>query len=425
NNRKQLNSPPLSHTFAAASRVVARVLGGASLTAVLDEDAGGASRPAVQDLAYGTLRDYGAPEAILAALARKPIPDRAVHALLLCALHALRRERRAPHTIVDEAVTACAELGHAAARGFVNALLRNYLRRREALEAEARGSEAARFGYPAWWIERVRRAHPQAWEAVLAAGNRRPAMTLRVNRRKLAVEAWLAKLAALGIDARRVGEVAVRLAQPCGVERLPGFSAGEVSVQDAGAQLAAPLLEVRDGMRVLDACAAPGGKTAHLLELAELELLALDRDAERVPRIGATLERLGLTAEVRAADAGDPDRWWDGTPFDRVLLDVPCSASGVVRRHPDVKWLRREADLDRFAREQSRLLAALWQVLVPGGKLLYATCSVFPEENGAVIDAFLARHDDARRRPLPGLGDGQLRPDDEHDGFFYARLEKR
>jgi len=418
-------SPPLSHTLAAASRVVARVLGGASLTAVLDEDARGASRPAVQDLAYGTLRDYGAPEAMLAMLARKPIPDRAVRALLLCALHALRHERRAPHTVVDEAVTACAELGHAAARGFVNALLRNFLRRREALEAEARGSEAACFGYPAWWIARVRRAHPEAWEAALAAGNTRPAMTLRVNRRKLSVAAYLAKLAALGIDARRVGVVAVRLSQPRGVDALPGFAEGEVSVQDAGAQLAAPLLDVRSGMRVLDACAAPGGKSVHLLELADLDLLALDHDAERAPRIGATLERVGLAAQVRVADAGDPNRWWDGKPFDRVLLDVPCSASGVVRRHPDIKWLRREADLDGFAREQSRLLAALWQVLVPGGKLLYATCSVFPEENGAVIDAFLARRDDARRLLPPGLGDGQLLPDDEHDGFFYALLEKR
>src|SRR3990172_9522587 len=384
-------SPPLSHTLAAASRVVARVLGGASLTVALDEDARDASRPAVQDLAYGTLRDYGAPEAILAALARKPIPDRTVRALLLCALHALRHERRAPHTVVDEAVTACTEIGHGAARWFVNALLRNYLRRREGLEADARGSEAARCGYPSWWIERLRRAYPTAWEAALAAGNAHPAMTLRVNRRKLSVDAYLAKLSALGVDARRVGEFAVRLSQPRGVEALPGFAEGEVSVQDAGAQLAAPLVDARDGMRVLDACAAPGGKSVHLLELAELDLLALDHDAERAPRIGATLERVGLTAQVRVADAGDPERWWDRTPFDRVLLDVPCSASGVVRRHPDIKWLRREADLDKFAREQSRLLAALWQVLVPGGKLLYATCSVFAEENGAVIDAFLAR----------------------------------
>jgi 16S rRNA (cytosine967-C5)-methyltransferase len=418
-------SPPLSQTLAAASRVVARVLGGASLTAALDEDPRGPGRPAVQDLVYGTLRDYGAPQAILAALARKPIPDRPVHALLLCALHALRHERRAPHTIVDEAVSACAALGHGAARGFVNALLRSYLRRADALEAEVRGSEVAHFGYPAWWIERVRDAYPGAWEATLAAGNARPPMTLRVNRRKLAVDVYLARLAALGIAAERVGAHGVRLAEPRGVDALPGFAAGEVSVQDAGAQLAAPLLDARDGMRVLDACAAPGGKTAHLLELADLDLLALERDPLRARRIGATLERLGLAAEVRVADAGDPDRWWDGRPFDRILLDVPCSASGVVRRHPDIKWLRREADLAGFAREQSRLAAALWQVLAPDGKLLYATCSVFPEENGAVVEAFLARRPGARRPPLPDVGDGQLLPDAGHDGFFYAALEKR
>lgn len=420
-----MRSPPLSHTLAAASRVIARVLGGASLTAALDEEARDAARPAVQDLAYGTLRDYGAPEAIVAALARRPVPDRAVYALLLCALHALRYERRAAHTVVDEAVTACGELGHAAAGGFVNALLRNYLRRREALEAEARGSEAARFGYPPWWIARVRRAYPAAWEAALAAGNLHPPLTLRVNRRRLAVDDYVAKLAALGIDAQRIGAVAVRVAQPRGVDALPGFAEGEVSVQDAGAQLAAYLLGARDGMRVLDACAAPGGKTAHLLELADLELLALEADAERVPRIASNLARLGLAAQVRAADAGDPERWWDGRPFDRILLDAPCSASGVVRRHPDIKWLRREADLAGFAREQSRLLAALWRVLAPGGKLLYATCSVFPEENGALVDAFLEGRPDARRPYLADLGDGQLLPDGEHDGFFYALLEKR
>jgi 16S rRNA (cytosine967-C5)-methyltransferase len=418
-------SPPLSYTLAGASRVVARVLGGTSLTAALGEDAHGPARAAVQDLAYGTLRDYGAPEAILDALARTPIPDRAVRALLLCALHALRHDRRAPHTVVDEAVDACAALGHGAARGLVNAVLRNYLRRRDALEAEAGASEAARFGYPAWWIERVRRAYPAVWEAVLAAGNARPPMTLRVNRRKLSVEAYLARLVALGIGAEPIGEHGVRLAAPRAVEAVLGFAEGQVSVQDAGAQLAAPLLDAREGMRVLDACAAPGGKTAHLLELANVELLALDRDAERAPRIGATLERLGLTAEVRVVDAGDLAGWWDGRAFDRILLDVPCSASGVVRRHPDLKWLRREADLAGFAREQSRLLDALWQALAPGGKLLYATCSVFPEENGAVVDAFLARRSDARRLALPGLGDGQLLPGAGHDGFFYALLEKR
>ena len=417
-------TPPLSQTLAGASRVVARVLAGASLTAALDEDVRGASRPAVQDLAYGTLRDYGGPEAVLAALARNPIPDRAVRALLLVSLHELRHGRRAPHTVVDEAVTATAAVGVGAARGLVNGVLRNYLRRRESLEAEARRSEPGRWSHPQWWIDRVRRAYPDRWQDVLETGNAHPPMTLRVNRRKSPVEAYLARLVAEGIEARRVGEFAVQLARPLGVDRLPGFVAGEVSVQDAAAQLAAPFLDVQDGMRVLDACAAPGGKTAHVLEFADANLLAIDRDAQRAARIGANLSRLGLKAVVRVADAGEPGIWWDGRPFDRVLLDAPCSASGVVRRHPDIKWLRREHDLAAFAREQSRLLGALWQVLGRDGKLLYTTCSVFPEENGSVVDGFLARQSDARRMPLPACGDGQLLPDGEHDGFFYALLQR-
>jgi 16S rRNA (cytosine967-C5)-methyltransferase len=417
-------TPPLAEVLAGASRAVARVLGGASLTVALDEGAPGTARAAVQDLAYATLRDYGAPQAIIAALAREPIPDRGVQALLLCALHELRHERRAPHTVVDEAVTACAKLGHGAARGLVNALLRNYLRRREALEADARRSETGRFGYPQWWIDRVRRAHPQDWEAVLAVGNAHPPMTLRVNRRRVTVDGYLARLAGAGIGAARIGESAVRLEKPRRVDELPGFVDGDVSVQDAGAQLAAPLLDARNRMRVLDACAAPGGKTAHLAELADLDLLAIDRDAARVPRIAANLERIGCAATVRVAAAGEPDAWWDERPFDRILLDAPCSASGVVRRHPDIKWLRRAADLAGFAREQARLLDALWRVLAADGKLLYATCSVFAEENEAVVDAFLARCPDARRLPLRGLGDGRLLPDGEHDGFFYAAFAK-
>jgi len=417
-------TPPLSEVLAGASRAVARVLGGASLNAALDEAEPGATRPAVQNLAYATLRDYGAPQAMLAALARKAIPDRAVHALLLCALHELRHERRAPHTVVDEAVTACAKLGHGAARGFVNALLRNYLRRRAALEADARRSEPGRLGYPQWWIDHVRRAEPTGWESILAAGNARPPLTLRVNRRRLSVDAYLARLEGEGIPAARIGDSAVRLDRPRSVDELPGFRDGDVSVQDAGAQLAAPLLDVRGGMRVLDACAAPGGKTAHLAELADLDLLAIDRDAARVPRIAENLERLHLAATVRAADAADPDSWWDRRPFERILLDAPCSASGVVRRHPDIKWLRRERDLVGFAREQARLLDALWRVLAPDGKLLYATCSVFAEEDEAVVEAFLARCRGARRLPLPAVGGGRLLPDGEHDGFFYAAFAK-
>jgi len=419
-------SRPLAETLAAASRVVSRVIAGRSLGTVLAEGGAeeGHGRAAVADAVYGTLRDYGAPDAIIAALARRGTPDPELRALLLCSLHELRHARRAPHVVVDQAVLACGRLGHTRARGFVNATLRGYLREREILERNAARSEVGRFGYPQWWIDRARAGHPQAWQAVLAAGNTHPPMTLRVNRRRVSVGSMLAKLGAADIDARQVGDSAIRLAKARAVEAIPGFPAGEVSVQDAGAQLAAALLAPRDRMRVLDACAAPGGKTGHLAELADATLVALDRDPQRLGAITANLARLGCDAEVRAADAADLDAWWDGRPFDRVLADVPCSASGVVRRHPDIKWLRRASDLREFARAQARLLDALWQVLAPGGKLLYATCSVFPEENQSVTAAFAARRADARQLDLPGLAGGQLLPDDDHDGFFYALFEK-
>lgn len=420
------DAAPLADTLAAAARTVAAVLSGRSLDDALagEERAAAGRRPAVRDIAYGALRDYGAPDAIVAALARRRSPDRLVRALLLCALRELRRGRRASHVIVDQAVAACARLAVPGAGGFVNACLRNYLRRREELEADAARSEPGRYGYPQWWIDRVRSAYPERWRSVLEAGNARPPLTLRVNRRRATVEAYLDRLAEAGIAARRTGAYGVRLAAPRPVDALPGFGEGLVSVQDANAQLAAPLLGVRDGMRVLDACAAPGGKTAHLLELADLDLLAIDRDAERCGRIEANLGRLGLAGEVRRADASAPSEWWDGRPFDRVLLDAPCSASGVVRRHPDIKWLRRTSDLAGFARTQAALLESLWRVLAPGGTLLYATCSVFPEENDAVVSAFAARAPAARRRAPPGCANAQLLPDDEGDGFSYALLDK-
>jgi 16S rRNA (cytosine967-C5)-methyltransferase len=419
-------SQPLAETLAAASSIVARVIAGRSLGAALaDEDAPtGRGRPAVTDAVYGTLRDYGAPDAIIDALARKAAPEPGVRALLLCALHELRHARRAPHVVVDQAVAACGRLGHGRARGFVNAALRNYLRQREMLERTAARDDVGRFGHPQWWVDRVRTAYPDAWPSLLAAGNMRPPLTLRVNRRRADVDEVLAKLGGADIAARRIGERAIRLEKPRPVDAIPGFAEGEVSVQDAGAQLAAPLLAPGDGMRVLDACAAPGGKTGHLAELADTELLALDRDPARLNRIEANLARLGLRAAVRQADAAEVEGWWDGRAFDRILADVPCSASGVVRRHPDIKWLRRAADLGAFAREQSRLLEALWQVLAPGGKLLYATCSVFPEENQSVVAAFAARCGDVRRLDTPGLAGGQLLPDEDRDGFFYALLEK-
>jgi 16S rRNA (cytosine967-C5)-methyltransferase len=406
----------------AAGEAIAQVRAGRSMTdAVAGLEPGSSLRAAVQDLAYGTLRNLGLLEALLAELLRKPVKP-ALHALLLAALYQLRARPRSSHTTVDQAVRAVSRL-EPAAKGLANAVLRNYLREADPLVARC-DSDTAHYSYPQWWIDRVRAAWPERWESVLNAGNLHPPMTVRINRRRLATEQYLANLGEHGIKGEIIGPQAILIERAVPIESLPGFSAGEVSVQDAGAQLAAPLLDVLPGMRVLDACAAPGGKTGHILELADCALTALDSDASRAPRISDNLGRLGFSARVICADCSLPAGWSDGGLFERILLDAPCTASGVVKRHPDIKWLRRESDIASLAATQGRMLDVLWQQLAPGGKLLYATCSVFPQENAQTIESFLARSVGSRRLPLEGLGDGQILPDARRDGFFYALLEK-
>jgi 16S rRNA (cytosine967-C5)-methyltransferase len=363
-------------------------------------------------------------QAIVGALARRGRPEPLVEALLWCALYALESGRYRSHTVVDETVKACGLIERWPVKGFVNALLRSWLREGAAIESRLAQDEEALYQHPRWWIEKLRATYPQEWRAILAAGNTHPPMALRVNRRRTSATEYVTRLSVAGIAARAAGE-GVLLEAPMRVERIPGFAAGEVSVQDLGAQRAARCLDLHDGQRVLDACAAPGGKSAHMLELAHVSLSALDVDAERAARIAPNLERLGLSATVMVGDAGQPAAWWDGKPFDRILADVPCSASGIVRRHPDIKWLRRAGDLARFAGHQGELLAALWRLLAPGGKLLYATCSVFREENDDVVDAFAAAEPGARRLPLPDGEPARWLPDAQHDGFFYALIEKK
>jgi 16S rRNA (cytosine967-C5)-methyltransferase len=312
----------------------------------------------------------------------------------------------------------------AGAKGYVNALLRGFLRARSMLDARLAADPVAHHQHPAWWIERVRAAYPAEWEQVLAAGNMHPPMCLRVNARRITTDAYALRLAAEGIQARRIGALALLLEKPVPVDRLPGFSSGEVSVQDSGAQRAAGLLDLQAGLRVLDACAAPGGKSAHILETADVALTAIDIDPARCSDVTRNLARLGLAAEVHVADCARPGAWSEGAAYDRILADVPCSASGVARRHPDIKWLRRVTDIEAFAARQLRILDALWRALASGGKLLYVTCSVFPEENDAVIEAFAAHTPDARRAPLADGGPARMLPCPEHDGFFFALLEK-
>jgi 16S rRNA (cytosine967-C5)-methyltransferase len=308
----------------------------------------------------------------------------------------------------------------------LNAVLRNFQRRHAALARAAELCPEAHWNFPDWWRERLAAEYPEDWPTALETMNRHPPMTLRINRRRTGTDAYAERLEEAGMAARRTGAWALTLGKPVPVADLPGFASGWVSVQDLGAQYAADLLDVSDGMRVLDACAAPGGKTAHLLEANTLDLLALDADERRLRRVRENLTRLGLEARTAAGDAGAPEAWWDGQPYERILLDAPCTATGVARRHPDGKWLKRPDDATHLTGRQARLLDAVWPLLRPGGKLLYATCSLFREENETQAEHFLRRHGDARRETLtlPGGQGGQLLPSSDHDGFFYARFVK-
>jgi len=423
-----------------AADAVNQVLSGRNLTLALPAalarfpDATPQQRGAAADLSYGTLRFYGEVNAYLTCLLEKPLTDDRIYTLLLVAIYQLLHDKADAFTVVNQAVHAVSQLRKPApkqwAKGLVNAILRNFLRKKDELTVRLANTEVAEYSYPQWWINKLKTQYPDYWQAMLIAGNQHPPMTLRVNTKKISIEEYLQLLERQDIEASHVGGQAVVLAKPAGVEKVPGFSDGIVSVQDYGAQLAACLLDIEPDLRVLDACCAPGGKTGHILELADVNLIAMDSDAGRLQRVQENLTRLQLNADLLAADASSAD-WYDGKPFDRILADVPCTASGIVRRHVDIKWLRREADVASFAAQQAKILLNLWQLLAKGGKLLYVTCSVFNEENQKQVDNFLLQHPDAKQLPLPvdsfaNLSQlhGQLIPSTAHDGFFYALLQK-
>jgi 16S rRNA (cytosine967-C5)-methyltransferase len=416
----------------AASQIVQQVLvDGRNLNQVLDESLSRkavwapAQRAALQDLSYGTLRFYGQLDALLGALMHKPLSDRRIYYMLLVALYQLQYSKAAQHAVVDHAVRS-AQMLNAKLSGLVNAILRNFLRSQTELLERAKQHATGRYSYPQWWIDELQAQYGERSAAILEAGNQRPPMTLRVNQRRNTTPDYLALLDQHNLSARPIEPEALQLDKPVPVDKLPGFMTGLVSVQDAGAQYAAHLLDVQDGMHVLDACAAPGGKTAHILERAAVKMVAVDKDAKRLQRVAENLRRLELTAQLVVGDAAEPHAWWDRGQYDRILADVPCSASGVVRRHPDIKWLRRSSDIAGFAAQQLHILRALWRLLAQDGKLLYTTCSVFCQENEQIIATFLVQHPDARRLPvsLPDDIEGQLLPNDQHDGFFYALLQK-
>jgi 16S rRNA (cytosine967-C5)-methyltransferase len=409
---------------------VGQVLAGRNLTNVLETLFKSHShitpqqRAVAQDLTYGTLRFYGRIQSVISQLLDKPLTHEGVHRLLLVALYQLLYDKASAHTVVNQAVEAAATFRKSWAKGLVNAVLRNYLRRVAEFSDTDLQDEVATYSYPQWWIDKLKQQYPETWQAILESGNTHPPMSLRINLRKTSPQDYSAMLSAQDIAHQLIGQQAVILSKPLPVEQLPGFLDGTVSVQDYGAQFAAELLNVVPGMRVLDACCAPGGKTSHILELADVEMLALDHDAQRLERVQSNLDRLNLRASLQVGDAAKPDSWWDGKPFDRILADVPCSASGIVRRHVDIKWLRREVDVQTFAAQQAQILSSLWQLLAKGGKLLYATCSIFHEENQRQIDRFLEQHKDATQLNLTHPKNGQLIPCAEHDGFFYALLQK-
>jgi len=434
-------APPLWQLLQHTAAAVQAVGAGKSLTAQLAA-VPSALRPGVQALSFQAMRQLGRARALRTLLtSRKPAP--AADALLCCALALVWDEAQAPypsHTLVSQAVEAarCQRQTQAQA-GFINACLRRFLRERDALVAQTDADPQARWNHPLWWIERLQRDYPEHWQHLLVRTQQPAPMTLRVNTQRISVANYQKRLQAAGLGAGQVvGPCGVQLDQAVPVHQLPGFEVGDVSVQDAAAQLAAPLLlqglPQRPGLRVLDACAAPGGKTGHLLEMRpDAEVVALEIDATRCERIHQNLQRLSVQAKVLCADASDPQQWWDGRSYDAILLDAPCTASGIVRRHPDVRWLRRPEDSAQLAQTQQALLDKLWPLLASGGRLLYCTCSQFRTEGDEVMAAFLRRNTQARLLPSPGhltpgvapvglsLGDNAL---GEHDGFYYALLEK-
>lgn len=419
-----------------AAKAVRRVLAGVALGSALAEAGASKSgeRALATDLAYGTLRFLGQVRSAVRMLAERPLTDQNIEALLWVAFYQLIHTTAPAYAVVDSAVRATGQLQRTSAKGLTNAILRTFLRRRESVLDDIARDAEGRYSYQRWWIDLVVAEYAAGAPAILDAGNARPPLTLRVNCRQTSRDEYLDALRLANVAASPVGVSGVILAEPRRVEDLPGYGEGWFSVQDAGAQLAAALLDAHDGMRVLDACAAPGGKTTHLAELAQLDLMALDADEARLERVACNLARLRLTAKLRVADAADTDAWWDRAAFDRILLDAPCTASGVVRRHPDGKWLRRESDIDGFVAQQKRLLNALWPCLRAGGKLLYATCSIFGAENKGQIEAFVLSHRDASPAQCAlsaevDAAGGQLLPvgagaAHNHDGFFYALLQK-
>ncbi len=431
-------APSKQNPRATAARILSQVIrDGRSLSRAMENVPPALSddRALIQEMCYGVLREYHRLSLMVASLLKKPLKekDTDVQALLLLGLYQLIHMRVPDHAAVSETVAATVTFKKIWARGMVNGVLRNFQRQQEKLLAQADASEEGLWSHPQWLINTLREAWPTDWQAILTANNQRPPMCLRINTAKISADDYLQRLKKNEIAASCSEFTAstIRLEHPQDVTVLPGFTEGWLSVQDEAAQQAAGLMALKSGQRVLDVCAAPGGKTAHMLELAEVEMVAVDVDATRLQRVKENLQRLGKTARCIVGDACTPKEWWDGQLFDRILLDAPCSATGVIRRHPDIKLLRRASDIKKLVTLQAQILDAIWPLLKPGGMLVYATCSVLSEENAGQITAFVGRQPDVRLKMInvpwgmPAMmGQQVLTGNNGMDGFYYACLEK-
>lgn len=440
--KQTTKSASLSDVLLVSADCVRLVLSGRSLTEILAE-IDPTLRAAAQSISFYTMRQLATAQALSRELLSKKAPDPRVHALLLVSLALLSAPdeaesneqqaipRYAEHTVVDQAVKAAQQRRKTAPfKGLINACLRRFLREKESLMQKIATDEQVRYGFPQWWIDIIRHAYPEQWEPILASANTPGPLSLRVNQRKSTRQDFCQRLTEAGMSYQCFGEDAVILTQAVPVAQIPGFTEGVCAVQDAGAQLAAQLLPLKEGMRVLDACAAPGGKTAHILERADVQIWALDVEPQRLARVQENLQHLALFSDnvhLVQADATDCDAWWDGQAFDVILADVPCTASGIVRRHPDIKWLRQEGDIAKTVALQREIIRALWKTLASGGYFLYVTCSVFPQEGleqaEFIEQTFVgAQRLDAPAQLLPVVQECQQRA--LHDGFFYALFRK-
>jgi 16S rRNA (cytosine967-C5)-methyltransferase len=383
----------------------------------------------IKDMVYGAIRDLGKSNFYINKLVKNKIENRCLEGLLHIALFQITHERSNNFTLVNEAVDAAKKIDHKKS-AFINAVLRNFLRKKDELQQELNEDESAVYSYPNWWIQKVKNQYPKNWKDILTIGNQRPPLALRINLKKIGVNEYSAILDKHEINHTLVGGECLIINIPLGVDKIPGFSEGKVSVQDFGAQLAAHLIDLKKGHKVLDACSAPGGKACHMLELNSIELLAIESDKKRTNKIQENVDRQGLKAKILNEKISSQNKWWDKECFDRILLDVPCSASGIVRRHVDIKWLRRINDFKNFGENQQSLLRSVWPMLKENGKLLYITCSIFEEENRDVIEKFKQDAGNVSELSINFPSNvthinNQILPSENHDGLFYALLQKK